>query len=261
MRRVVEQSVVGLLAFAASTVGASLVWAHDPDARVEIEIEGSTIVEAGRVRLDFELIDNKTSSLLEPKDLAVVHEKKLHLFAFDPALQEFRHEHPEFANGKWSVNTEIRVDGNYWLWAQGKILADGTEFFANARFVVRGGQPANPLPPVLGDVRTGSDRSSRVTISNERLVAKRMAMLNLTFSRTNGSAPALTPYLGALAHVVGVLGDGDTLLHIHPMSRGTPNQLMLHTEFPVAGEYRLWVQFIDGGALKIVPLSVRVFEN
>ena len=37
-----------------------------------------------------------------------------------------------------------------------------------------------------------------------------------------------------------------------------PNTGMLHATFPAAGDYRLWIQLMDRGELKTVPLSVTV---
>lgn len=72
-----------------------------------------------------------------------------------------------------------------------------------------------------------------------------------------GSVEFLTPYLGAFAHVVAVPSAGDSLQHVHAMDISS-DEGMLHTTFPAAGEYRLWIQFVDGGTLKVIPLSVVV---
>lgn len=85
-----------------------------------------------------------------------------------------------------------------------------------------------------------------------------MAMLTLTFNRTDGTKPDIQPYLGAFAHVILVPEDADSLLHVHPMQGATPNEGIFHTSFPDQGDYRLWVQFLDGGVLRTVPLSVTV---
>ncbi len=83
-------------------------------------------------------------------------------------------------------------------------------------------------------------------------------MLDLKFTRTDGTSAVITPYLGALAHVVATPTDGDSLIHVHPMDGNQPNEGMLHVTFPTAGMHRLWIQFIDGGNLKTIPLVVKV---
>jgi len=233
------------------------VSAHPEPYRVAIENEGAVTVKAGTIQYAFDLVDTKTKSVLKDTDLVLDQTKILHLFVYDPALKEFRHEHPQFVDGKWSIQTQLSVNGNYWIWANGTLASDGTQFYGADRLKVEGGTPENSVPTELGDVRTGVDSTSKVSLSTTPIQAGGHVMLMINFTRSDGSQPALTPYLGALAHVVAVSSDGDSIVHVHPMSAGA-NSLMLHTSFNDAGDYRLWVQFIDGGQLRVVPLSVRV---
>ena len=247
-----------LAAFSMFTLGG-IAQAHDGDSRVDIVFEGDVmpIVKAGAVDLQFELLDTKTKKLVAPADLIITHEKILHLFTFDPALNEFRHEHPEYVNGKWNVRLQIPVNGKYWVYAQGRVKADGgVDFAGGSRFLVKDGTPENVSPPDLRENRKGADGNSIVALSDDALRAKAMAMLIVKFSRVDGTKPVITPWLGAKAHVVATPDDGDVLLHVHPMEMG--GQLMIHATFPNAGAYRIWVQFIDGGVLRTVPLAVSV---
>ncbi len=254
--------ISGIVASATlGVIAQHQAYAHGDESRVSLELEADAAIQAGDFAFSFNMIDSKNRSLIADRDLSVVHEKKLHLFIFDPALKEFRHEHPEYTGSAWQVKVNLPVSGNYWVWAQGQFSADGEEFTASTRLEVKGGAPANPIPDTLGDVRTGNDGASIVTVSKTRLVAGKMAMLDLAFSRKDGSAPQITPFLGAPAHVVGVLSDGDTFIHVHPMDHGTPGHLMLHAAFPEAGDYRLWVQFQDAGELRTIPLSVKVYSR
>jgi len=234
-------------------------FAHgDGESRVAIEAELQGRVNAGSLSYVFEMVDTKLSKVVAEADLDVVHEKKLHMFVFDAALKEFHHIHPEFKGNKWIVPMELSVNGKYWVWAQGQLTADSEEFTTSANFELIGGTNANPLPTQLGDVRTNKDGESIVTMSNTKIRAGRMAMPLLNFSRSDGQKPLVTPWLGAPAHVAAVTMDGDTLIHVHPMDHGVPNQLMLHLAFPTAGDYRLWVQYMDHDVLRTVPLSVTV---
>ena len=85
-------------------------------------------------------------------------------------------------------------------------------------------------------------------------------MLNFTVSRVDGTAVVLTDYLGALAHVISTPTNGDALNHVHPMAASKPSTGLLHATFDDAGDYRLWIQLIDGGVLKTIPLSVTVLK-
>lgn len=236
-----------------------LTSAHEGETRVALEPEVISPISAGEVEFRFQLVDTKVSQLVGDSDVDVSHEKKLHMLVYDSSLQEFQHVHPEFDGDFWKVNLSFLKSGDYWIWAQGTLASDKYEFSSSTRLTIVNGEPAWPTPPVLTDVRRGSLGNSVVSLSNQRLVAGRMVMLDINFTRNDGSQQMITPYLGAFAHIVAVPEDGDSLLHVHPMSGAQPNQGMVHVTFPSAGFYRLWIQFIDEGTLKIVPLSVRVF--
>ena len=49
--------------------------------------------------------------------------------------------------------------------------------------------------------------------------------------------PVISPYLGAVVHVVSTSSDGDALIHVHPMAGSTPNVAMLHVSFQEPGFY------------------------
>ncbi len=189
----------------------------------------------------------------------VESQKVLHLFLFDPALIEFRHLHPAFNGTRWIVDTDLSVNGNYWVWAEGKLVSNQSDFFASARQVIQGGSPDHPILQ-LEEVRTGNSSGSIATLSEGRIRAKQMTMLTLTLSRQDGFQPQLSDYLGNKAHIVAVPADGSNLIHMHPMGASVPNQMTIHAEFPNSGKYRIWIQFIDEGSLKVVPLAVSVVD-
>ena len=146
-------SVTAVLSFWSSTSA----YAHGDESRVSLEIDADSPVRSGDVVFSIQLIDSKKKSLISDRELSIVHEKKLHLFIFDAALQEFRHEHPEYQGSAWQVKTSLPVDGHYWVWAQGELAAGGEEFAASARLDVAGGAPAHSPTPVLGETRSGSE--------------------------------------------------------------------------------------------------------
>jgi len=226
-------------------------------SRVVFHLNTPSNISAGATHIGFDLIDTSVGKNLTPTDLNVTHTKELHLIAYDPSLQEFQHVHPDFDGQSWSVDLNFAVDGNYFVWAQGELSSGSVDFNALTRIDVSGGQPALPAPN-LTDARTGSDGLSVATLSSDSLHVGQMAMLMLTFARSDGTSAQITPYLGAFAHVIATPEDGSTLTHVHPMDGSAPNEGMLHLEFPTAGPYRLWVQFIDGGVIRTIALSVIV---
>jgi hypothetical protein len=232
--------------------------AHEEERRVEIEPESNAPIQSVDHKFRFQLLDTKTKKLLATTDLKVSHEKKLHFLAYDSALKEFQHVHPEFDGEFWRIDLRFNVSGTYWLWAQG-VLNDGEEFSAPTDTkVMLEGKPGWPLPPRLTDARSGAEGVSKVTLSNTKLFANKMAMVTVKMSRTDGSKPQITPYLGAFAHVIAVTDDADSLIHVHPMNGSKPEEGMLHATFPRKGLYRLWIQVLDGGQLRTIPLSVSV---
>ena len=223
---------------------------------------------AGPIELEFEMAREDDGHPVAPGDLDLVHERRLHGFLLDEGLGELRHVHPEFIDGIWKVRTEVQRSGRYRFYAQGRTMdsspgaGDGEEFTAESAMEVGGGLPAAPVPPVLLDQRSGADGGSRITLDRGRLFAKRLSMIFVRFSRDDGSAPEVQPWLGAMVHAAIVperLGvDGGSLLHAH--AHDHQGALMIHTTFPAAGMYRVWVQFQDAGVIRTVPLAVRVDE-
>ncbi len=285
-----------LMALSALALWSQVSWGHGgEESRIALEPNVMSM-SAGSAKYKFQLIDTETNKLIGDLDLNIAHEKKLHLIIYDPSLQEFQHVHPEFDGTMWVADTQFSADGNYWVWAQGELASDGEEFSSSNRLDITGGTSTWPTPPVLGDKRTGSSGTSAIELSNTKLVAGKMAMLDLKMTRTDGTTPQLEPYLGAFAHlrmhmtpptcrvrleriqvdnirqgefagvmciggfahIIATPTDGDALIHVHPVGTG-PSQGMIHATFPTAGEYRLWIQFIDNGSLKTIPLSVEVF--
>ncbi len=261
----------------------TFVLAHGGDEpRVVLESDSTEPVQAGEVNVSFQMVDTEREKVIRDGDLEVVHEKKLHMFIFDEALIEFRHEHPEFnvEKNRWVVTTTLPRNGNYWVWAQGTLLVQNREestpekleFTTNMKLQVVGGAPKNTTPPLLPPTRSGNDGNSVVTLSKTKFIAGQMAMPTLTISRNDGTTPEITPFLGAKAHVIGVLEDGDALIHAHPVEHGghgdhdgghhpEPTTLMIHVVFPEPGNYRLWVQYIDGGVLRTIPLAVKATKQ
>ncbi len=224
--------------------------------RVIVAPASNLALEAGTIRYVFNLVDETTHKSLSETDLVETHTKILHLIAYDSSRHEFNHVHPQFDGHSWSVDLELSTNGKYLVWAQGQ-LADGTEFSTATKAEVVHGKSEIPVAP-LGDVRKGKDQATILELSPGQLKAGKMAMLGFRVFRDDGQQPLMSPYLGAVAHVIAASPDGDELVHVHPMEGNKPNTGMIHATFQTAGDYRIWVQFMDRGELKTIPLSVRV---
>lgn len=231
-------------------------WAHENESPISIEPESQAVFDAGVIKYDFQLFSDLTKKAVTDKDLILENTKILHLIAYDSSLNEFNHVHPQF-NGKiWSVELNLPTNGSYFIWAQGQLL-DGTEFSTVVRAQIANGNPELPVL-TLGDHRKSSSGSTALELSKVKLKAGQAAMINFSVTRTDGLTPEITPYLGAMAHIITASPDGDELIHVHPMAGSAPNTGMIHAVFPTEGDYRVWVQLIDHGDLKTIPLSVTV---
>lgn len=226
------------------------------DARVVIESETQNSYQSGTFEYAFQLLDTSVNKVVTESELLENQTKKMHMIVYDPSLKEFTHVHPQFDGKIWKVSMNLTVNGNYFVWAQGELL-DNTEFSALTRIQVVNGKPEN-VPTALGDVRKVTVGKTTIQLANSKLKVGRMAMLNFKVTREDGQNPVMAPYLGALAHVIATPTDGDQLIHVHAESMGQPNSGMLHATFPVEGEFRLWIQFIEHDELVVMPLSVIV---
>lgn len=238
---------------------ASLTWAHNGEIkRVTIEPETQANFTAGNIHYSFQLFDGQTDKSLSDRDLIETHTKILHLITFDSSKTEFNHVHPTYGGKSWSVDFNCSTNGEYSVWAQGQ-LKDGTEFSTFVKTHVVGGKSKIPVV-ALGDHRKATHDLTTLQLDKSPLKVGKMAMLNFKVTREDGQVAQITPYLGAYAHVIAVSPDGNELIHVHPMPGDTPNEGMIHATFPTVGDYRIWVQLLDRGELKTIPLSVTVLK-
>lgn len=244
------------IAFLLFILASSFAAADGVQSRVSIHPQSIEVLNAGLIHYAFQLFDETAKKDLHDSDLIETHTKILHFITYDSSRQEFNHVHPVFDGKFWSVDLNLSSNGKYFLWAQGQ-LTDGSDFSAVTKTIVAGGEKEIPVS-ALGDVRIGKDHSTIFELSNEILKAGKMTMLGFTVSRDDGQEPQMSPYLGAIAHVIAASPDGDELVHVHPMAGKNPNTGMIHATFQTPGDYRMWVQFNDHGELKTIPLSVQV---
>lgn len=243
--------------FASLILAFSTAYADGASQRVELNAALMQFPAGPARDYRFKLYDKEKKKFISDKNLVDSHTKKIHLLMYDEALKEFFHLHPEFKDDVWSAPLAARVNGKYFVWAQGE-LEDGEDFSSLTRMEVVNGAPANPKVP-LTDVRKGNDKGTVLELSNNKLKANQMATLTFKVTREDGKAAVMKPYLGAFAHVIATPTSGDELLHVHPMSGAKPNEGMLHASFTKTGEHRLWIQFIEHDELKTIPVSVIVY--
>ncbi len=191
-------------------------------------------------------------------DLAVVHDKELHLIVVRRDLTGFQHVHPSRdARGVWHTDLDL-LPGAWRLFADfapGPDAdpaggADQAPLTLGADLLVSG-EPEWAAPgsePAAGVVRTAEVDGFTVQQAGD-LGAGHQGLLTFTVTRDGEPVRELEPYLGARGHLV-ALREGDlAYLHVHPSDlAGTPgNQVSFVAGTPSVGTYRLFLDFrVDG---------------
>ena len=206
----------------------------------------------GRQRIDFTVIGPDGQPVT---DYDEKHERDLHLIVVRRDLTGFQHVHPRLdeTTGRWTT----RVDLLPGVW---RVLADfwpsgGDPLVLGADLLV----PGDFTPEPLGvDQLTTAVDGYDVTLDGS-VEAGEETVLTATVTRDGEPVADLQPYLGAYGHLVS-LRDGDLgYLHVHPRDDTGPGpEISFDTEFPTAGQYRLFLDFRHGGSVHTAAFTVSV---
>lgn len=226
-----------------------------------IDLENKNSLKPGEVTFRFKLYGLDGHEFGD-KDLAVVHEKKMHFLLVRDDMTGFQHLHPEYKNEKWEVATRVPEAGNYQLYVD----VDPTEEEA---IVLRvpvsiGGATANANAPTPNADVSAVDGNYKVVLTSEGTV-KTNEHTKLTFMvQQNGKAVStIDPYLGAYGHVVLLRHtDPDDFYHVHPLTETKPadGKVQFEAQFPVKGRYTLYAQFNVNGSVRTFPITIDVSE-
>jgi len=228
------------------------------------------------------------------RDLAIVHEKPMHLIVVSSDLSEFYHIHPEpQADGTYRVKETFPFGGEYKLYVDFK-PASGAATVEKTSLKVEG-SPRTAVALVADSTSTKSVDGLKVTMKPDGPLSSGVdRTLNFTVRDEKSGAPVtnLEKYLGEYAHFVIISEDGADFLHAHPMAGGSemagmdhggathkdppgaephqhgptpgkaagksPSEVMAHTNFPRPGLYKIWAQFQRSGKVISVPFIVRI---
>lgn len=188
---------------------------------------------------------------------ALRHERYLHLVVVTRDLATYHHLHPSLdPSGVWTVALPALAPGPYHAFAS-FAAEDGPDLTLSVNLLVPGHADFAPLPetgPVV-DVD-----GYQVSLIGAPMAA---ADTTVTLRVTLGGAPVtdLTPYLGALGHLVALRSGDLAYTHVHPVDvsdvAGGPEvrfMLRLHSR----GDYRLFFDFAHGGGVHTAALTVHV---
>ena len=178
--------------------------------------------------------------------------KRMHLIVVRRDFVGFVHDHPTMdSEGTWTTTLQLDDPGAYRVYAD--FIIDGDKHTLGADLFVPGEFDPVPLPPpsATAEIADGYE----VTLEAD-IVAGEESELDFTIRRNGEVVTEIPDYLGAKGHLV-ALRDGDlAYLHVHP----DEDRLTFETDFPSAGEYRLFLQFDHGGEIRTAPFTIDAEE-
>jgi len=175
------------------------------------------------------------------------HEKDLHLIVVRSDGDRFRHVHPRFDSGTWSLPWTWDEGGSYRVFAD--FVPGGATDSPNVT-LGRNVEVAGDFEPVARPTsRSDSVAGFDVSVAGE-LRAGQGSPLAFTVKQGNRPETRLQPYLGAFGHLV-ALREGDlAYLHVHPdEGGGTGPEIRFVAEVPSPGRYLLYLDFKVGGVV------------
>lgn len=215
------------------------------------------------------------------KNYEVTHEKIMHFITVRKDLQQFQHLHPEFSEstGEFSVQVTFPIDGTY------RIFPDFTPGDENPTKLpvtlnqdISVGDPSKiTSQPVTADsspTKTVNGYTINYKLNPAQPKSQSEFTYTLSVSRNGQPVTDLEPYLGALGHSV-ILKEGTLdFIHTHAgeagaiesmdhgamtmESKSSGPDINFSTNFPEAGNYKLFTQFQHQGKIITTDYTVQV---
>lgn len=183
-------------------------------------------------------------------ELAIAHEKDMHIIIVSEDLKEYHHVHSE-AKGKgvYVVRQELKSD-QYIVFLDIKPI-EKSYFVSPIPLRIEKTETKEASIDADADNKTKIVNRKKVTL--EPVNAKVGEESSLVFN-LHGENPKT--YLGALGHVVAVDEHAKHYVHIHP---NNDNETIFDAHFSEAGTYKLWAEFNfeDAGVL-VFPYVIEV---
>ena len=185
-------------------------------------------------------------------ELEVNHEKELHLIIVDEQLQKYYHIHPErTGKGEYTIENNL-PEGFYkaFIDIKPKNFAYQVEPLS---FIVGNPSSATHGHELIPDTTFSKKVDGEtVTIKVSTFKAREPVTLSFDLDQTN-----LTPYLGAMGHVVILDEYGKEFLHVHPSNEKEP---IFETTFEKPGIYKIWAEFKQNGTVRAFPFVIEIKE-
>jgi hypothetical protein len=231
---------------------------------VEVKPLGGKL-EAGKpATLLFTLKDPRGAPV---KSVEIVHEMPLHLLMVSTDLSWYAHEHPElqpdgtFVFKDWT----FPAGGEYILYHDFTPKDVGMQVVPVTLKV--SGTPSAPVKLAVDADKPKVVDGYSVTLDTGGPV-KTGAATHMAYTITKDGKPVtdLTPYLGAMGHLVIISEDRTEFVHSHPHEEGAEHgaatkggpKVDFEAHFKKPGLYKGWAQFQHMGKVVTVPFTFQV---
>lgn len=222
-------------------------------------IRPSTSLKSGQsIPLTFEIKDLEGNALGK---LATLHEKMVHLIVVSKDLKHFQHVHPDVLNnGEMKIAVIFPVDGEYFLYLQFQPVGRSEQ---TLKQTLKLGNESLPSAQLIDDTATPKNVNGyEFKISNVPKRVKEAAMVTYEITKQGHPVSDIQPYLGAGGHAVLLSEDGQSFLHVHPMTEAKgkyyASPLQFHTEIDQPGNYKMWLQVKINNKVETVDFSFPV---
>jgi hypothetical protein len=276
MGRVLCLSLAVLVVAGCSSSGPSV-----PTIRAArtFELTGFTpkqIAHPGRARLSFTIRQPSGKPLTDYKTGAGPH-TGVHLIVVRRDLSTIVHRHPPIgADGRIRQTINFPSPGPYRVLVDAYPAVQGAprNFQLHQDIRVAGAYHPQPLPPY--SPRVDVDGYHVTLAAPRRLHAIEPAHLTATVRDPSGKPLTFTPWYGALAHAIFFREGSLDYFHTHVCGPSTPGctsvlgatrvtgtsskpgKLQVGVLLPVAGTWRLFLQFQAGGRILTAPFTLKV---
>ncbi len=229
-------------------------------AGASLQVHTESLPEAGQPSVLHTAIRGPDGETV--KNFDALHGAEIHLIIVREGLDTFAHLHPEIgAGGNLIATYKFPSGGTYRLYAD---FREAGKPQATLSTTVRVTGDAPPAPALVPNVpgRVEGDDGLKALVALQRVGVGREAELRFELFDSEGRPiRELSPYLGALGHLVVIGAGGGEYVHAHPQERGpddVANSVVFHASFPGGGVYKGWGQFKHGTAIHVVPFVVQM---
>lgn len=235
------------------------------DGSIIADIQTDRPLEAGKLCHAKLRLTHRNGLPVTPQELAIVHTEKLHLFVADSSLKDYHHIHPQPTGepGVLGLSFTPNTSNNYTAWADFTLLKDGQNH--RLRTEMPSMADRNIPPSIRANNRAEQD-GLRFEWISEPLRQNANAVVEVRITDASGTPVTdLQPVMGAFAHLVGFSGDGQSIIHTHPLggettepaARGGPTMLF-HVEPDCSGATQFYLQVRRNGEDVYVPFGQHI---